>query len=128
MKMTKLIPPLVSKKTLLLFGALGLLLALAAVQTIRLNHAQATAVQAEKNRQKAQEQTQIMQRQLASERERLSGLLAEFEVVMMQLRALDDENSDIKKELQRVYEHDESAKNWGRVPVPAAISGVLNQS
>lgn len=128
MKMTKLIPPLVSKKTILLSGALGLLLAFAAVQTIRLNHAQATAVQAEKNRQKAQEQTQIMQRQLASERERLSGLLAEFEVVMMQLRALDDENSDIKKELQRVYEHDESAKNWGHVPVPAAISGVLNQS
>ena len=100
----------------------------AAVQTVRLQAAQDHARAMSEQRRAEAARVEGLQKQLMSAQERINGLLAEHEVMLAQMRALDDENADIKKALQGVLDNDEAAKEWSIVPVPAGIGRVLNRS
>lgn len=100
----------------------------AAVQTVRLQSAQDAARLMSEQRRAEAARVEGLQKQLVSAQERINGLLAEHEVMLAQMRALDDENADIKKALQGVLDSDEDAKEWSIVPVPAGIGRVLNRS
>lgn len=99
-----------------------------AMQTVRLQAAQDHARAMSEQRRADAVRVEGLQKQLMSAEERINGLLAEHEVMLAQMRALDDENADIKKALQGVLDNDEAAKEWSIVPVPAGIGRVLNRS
>lgn len=100
----------------------------AAVQTMRLQSAQDVARAMSEQRRAEAVRVEGLQKQLMSAQERIDGLLAEHEVMLAQMRELDDENADIKKALQGVLGNDEAAKEWSIVPVPVGIGRVLNRS
>ena len=100
----------------------------AAVQTMRLQSAQDVARAMSEQRRAEAVRVEGLQKQLMSAQERINGLLAEHEVMLAQMRELDDENADIKKALQGVLDNDEAAKEWSIVPVPVGIGRVLNRS
>ena len=105
-----------------------LLAGCAVLQTVRLQSAQDHARAMSEQRRAEAVRVEGLQKQLMSAEERINGLLAEHEVMLAQMRALDDENADIKKALQGVLDNDEAAKEWSIVPVPAGIGRVLNRS